>query len=113
MYITVKYTNNTRCFAEGETGVEDKKRYGSIQHAPYSLNLAPFDFTFFPQLKSDLHGKRFRALGELRRESDLKIRYRLVIFMENGFNDTGNGHTTRESILRNCAILRIDDVIFL
>ena len=52
--------------------MEDKKRYGRIQHAPYSLDLAPFDFAFFPQLKSDLHGKRFSDLDELRTESDLK-----------------------------------------
>ena len=43
MYSTVKYTDDT----EGEAGVEDKKRY--------SLDIAPFDFAFFPQLKSNLH----------------------------------------------------------
>ena len=30
--------------------MEIKKRYGRIQDAPYSLDLAPFDFAFFPQL---------------------------------------------------------------
>ena len=49
-------------FAEGQTGVEDKKRYGRIQHDPYSLDLAPFDFAIFRQLKSDLQGKRFSDL---------------------------------------------------
>ena len=54
--------------------MEDKKRYGRIQHDPlYSLILAPFDFAFFRQLKSDLQGKRFSDLDELRTESDLKI----------------------------------------
>ena len=53
--------------------MEDKKKYGRIQHAPYSLDLAPFDFAFFPHLKSELHGKRFSDLDELRTESDLKI----------------------------------------
>ena len=52
--------------------MEDKKRYDRIQHAPYSLDLAPFDFAFFPQLKSNLHGKRFSDFDELRTESDLK-----------------------------------------
>ena len=47
--------------------MEDKKRYGRIKHAPYSLNLAPYDFAFYP-----LHGKRFSDLDELRTESDLK-----------------------------------------
>ena len=52
--------------------MKDKKMYGRIQNAPYSLNLVQFDFAFFPQLKSDLHGKRFSDLNELRIESDLK-----------------------------------------
>ena len=47
--------------------MEEKKRYGRIQHAPYSL-----DFAVFPQLKSDLHKKRFSDLDEIRTESDLK-----------------------------------------
>ena len=51
--------------------MEDKKRYGRIPHDPYSLNLTPFDFGFFPQLKSDLHRKRFSDLDELRN----RIRY--------------------------------------
>ena len=53
--------------------MEDKKKYGRIQHAPYSLDLVPFDFAFFPHLKSELHGKRFSDLDELRTESDLKL----------------------------------------
>ena len=52
--------------------MEDKKRYSRIQHAPYSLDLAPFYFAFFPQLKSDLHGKWCSDLDELHTESDLK-----------------------------------------
>ena len=45
--------------------MENKKIYVMIQHAPFSLDLAPFDFTPFPQ-KSDLHGKRYSDLDELR-----------------------------------------------
>ena len=92
--------------------MKDKKRYDRIQHAPFSLDLAPFDCVFFPQLKSDLHGKHFSDLNELHTESDLK-RHDLVIYTENGFNDTENAHNTRDSILRNCAVHRIDDVIIL
>ena len=87
--------------------------YGRIQHAPYSPDLAPFDFALFPQLKSDLHGKRFSDLGELRTESDLYKRHGLVISTENEFNDTENAYNTKESILRNFAVHRIDDVILL
>ena len=64
MYSTVKYTDDSR-----DSRMEWKIR---IQHDPYSLDLAPFDFAFFPQLKSDLHGKRLSDRYELRTESDLK-----------------------------------------
>ena len=40
-------------------------------------------------------------------------RHSWVISTENGFNDTGNAYNTRESILRNCVVNRIDDVILL
>ena len=53
--------------------MEDKKRYGRIQHARiHWILIAPFDFVFFPQLKSDLHEKRSSDLVELWAESDLK-----------------------------------------
>ena len=37
-----------------------------ITHAPYSPDIAPFDFAVFPRLKGDLRGKRFENLMELR-----------------------------------------------
>ena len=40
--------------------------YERIDHAPYSPDLAPFDFAIFPRLKSDLRGKRYEDLQELR-----------------------------------------------
>ena len=43
MYSKIKYTDDT----SEETGVEDKKRYSRIQHAPYSRDLAPFGIAFF------------------------------------------------------------------
>ena len=46
--------------------MEDK-----IQNAPYSLDLVQFYFALFPQPKSDLYGKWFSDLDELRTESDL------------------------------------------
>lgn len=39
-----------------------------IPHAPYSPDLAPMDFALFPRLKSDLRGKRFADLNDLRME---------------------------------------------
>ena len=67
MYSTVKYTDES--IDSRKEKLEWKIR---IQHDPYSLDLAPFDFTFFLQLKSDLHGKRFSDLYELRTDSGLK-----------------------------------------
>lgn len=37
-----------------------------INHAPYSPDLAPMDFAVFPQLKSDLRGRSFSDIEELR-----------------------------------------------
>ena len=84
MYRTVKYTDDFRDSRKEK--LEWKIR---IQHSPYSLDLAPIDFVFFPQLKSDLHGKGCSDLYELRTESDLKKRHDFVISTENGFSDTG------------------------
>ena len=46
-------------------------------------------------------------------QNQILKRYGLVISTENGFNDTGNAYNTRESILRNCTVRQIDDVILL
>ena len=67
VYSTVKYTDDSR-----DSGKEKLKWKIRIQHDQYSLDLAPFDFAFFPELKSDLHGKQFSDMYELRTESDLK-----------------------------------------
>ena len=68
MYSTVKYTDDTTDSRKEK--LEWKIRRDTVGHnMPCSLDLAPF----LPQLKSDLHGKRFSDLDELRTESDLKI----------------------------------------
>ena len=41
--------------------MEDKKKYGRIQRAPYSLDLLPFYYAFLPHM----HGKRLSDLEEL------------------------------------------------
>ena len=110
MYSTVKYTDDTRDSRKEKLEWKIRSRRDTIGYnmPPYSLDLAPFDFAFFPQLKSDLHGERLSNLEELRTES-----VRLVISTEIGFNDIGYAYNTRESIFRNCAVHRIDDVILL
>jgi hypothetical protein len=36
-----------------------------VPHPPYSPDLAPCDFFFFPSLKSTLRGKRLRDVAEI------------------------------------------------
>ena len=67
MYSTIMYTDYS-----SDSRKEKLEWNIRIQHNLYSLDLVPFDFAFFPQLKSDLHGKRFSDMYELRTESDLK-----------------------------------------
>ena len=38
----------------------------TVPHAPYSPDLAPMDFAVFPEIKSQLRGKRFGDFAELR-----------------------------------------------
>ena len=53
--------------------MEDKKRYGRIQHARIHWILHHLTLCSFPtQLKSDLHEKRSSDLVELCAELDLK-----------------------------------------
>ena len=102
MNSTVKYTDDTR----DSRKLEWKIRKDTVG---YNMPRIHWILRHLTQLKSDLHGKRFSDLNELRTESDLKKGW--VIYTENGFNDTGIAYNTRESILRNCAVHRIDDVI--
>jgi len=36
-----------------------------VPHPPYSLDLAPADFSLFPKLKTTLRGRRFRTIDEI------------------------------------------------
>jgi hypothetical protein len=44
-----------------------------IPHRPYSLNLAPCDFTLFPKLKMKLKGQRFETVSDIQRESQVVL----------------------------------------
>jgi hypothetical protein len=39
-----------------------------VSHPPYSLDLAPCDFTLFPKLKMKLKGQRFETVSNIQRE---------------------------------------------
>ncbi len=45
----------------------------TIPHPPYSPDLAPSDFWFFPRIKKQLRGTRFRTLQELEDAVDAQI----------------------------------------
>ena len=40
--------------------------FETLSHPPYSPDLAPFDFAFFPTIKNKLKGRRFHSLMDLR-----------------------------------------------
>jgi hypothetical protein len=40
-----------------------------IPRPPYSSNLAPCEFAFFPKLKMKLKGRRFETASDIQRES--------------------------------------------
>lgn len=42
---------------------------GRLGHAPYSPDLAPLDFAFFPKVKGQLRGIHFDSLASLRQEA--------------------------------------------
>ena len=44
-----------------------------VPHPPYSPDLAPNDFFFYPQVKRELKGRRFASLDEVEREVDNQI----------------------------------------
>ncbi len=44
-----------------------------LEHPAYSLDLAPSDFCFFPQLKKPLRGKWFNSIAELQQAVDQEI----------------------------------------
>ena len=72
MNSTVKYTNDTR-------DSQKKKLEWKIRRDKIGYNMPLIHWILrhltlrsFPQLKSNLHGKRFSDFDELRTESDLK-----------------------------------------
>ena len=60
---TNKNNNNTAASSQLKI---DVLGCGRVQHPPYSPDLAPFDFAVFPEVKSQLNGRRFSTLSELR-----------------------------------------------
>ncbi len=51
----------------------DRTNITQVPHPPYSPDLAPSDFWFFPTLKRTLKGRRFNGLDDLESEVDYQI----------------------------------------
>jgi hypothetical protein len=45
------------------------KNMAVVPHSPYSPDLAPCDFFFFPRMKSKLKGRRFQDVTEIQEQS--------------------------------------------
>ena len=96
MYRIGKYTDDTR--DSGNEKLEWKIRRYTI-HVGYTMSrihwiLRQLTLRSFPQLKLNLHGKKFSDFDELRTDSDLKKK----TWVGDGFNDTGNAYKPRETI---------------
>jgi hypothetical protein len=78
-----------------------------VPHPPYSLDLAPCDFTLFPKLKMKLKGRRFETVSVIRRKSQAV----LYSIKENDFhsasqawkNDGIAAYVHKETILKKMA----------
>ena len=58
-------------------------KFEVLSHPPYSPDLAPSDFHFFPHLKSDLKGTHFTSDGEVRQAVTSWIKQRTPEFFIN------------------------------
>jgi hypothetical protein len=45
-----------------------------VPHPPYSPDLAPSDFSLFPNLKMGLRGRRFATVEDIKEKEDAKLR---------------------------------------
>jgi hypothetical protein len=46
-----------------------KKQFPVLHHAPYSPDLAPYDFFLFPKLKHLLKGAHFQSIEDIQRKT--------------------------------------------
>ena len=61
------HKNNSPPHTAASTLLElDMLGFGRVDHPPYSLDLAPFDFNVYPEVKSQLKRHQFSSLQELR-----------------------------------------------
>jgi hypothetical protein len=64
-----------------------------LPHPPHSPNLAPFDFSVFPDLKPQLKGQRFENLEELQSATNtLKRQYPAEYYRNIFFSQWPNRH---------------------
>ena len=60
------HQDNAPAHRADTTGLQlDLMGLKTIDHSPYSPDLAPMDFAVFPEIKAQLKGRRFTSLEEL------------------------------------------------
>ena len=60
------HQNNSPPHTAASTLLElDMLGFGRVDHPPYSLDLAPFEFNVYPEVKSQLKRHQFSSLQEL------------------------------------------------
>jgi transposase len=74
-------------------------KFKVLSHPPYSPDLAPSDFHFFPHLKRDLKGTHFTSEDEVKQAVTLWIRQRTPEFFTDGMWKVG------KNILHNKATM--------
>lgn len=62
----------------------DRLKFEVLPHPPYSPDLAPNDFHFFPNLKRDIKGKHFRSDEEVKRAVNIWINSKSPEFFADG-----------------------------
>jgi len=61
--------DNVRPHASGTVSeILEKYEWHVLPHPPYSPDMSPPDFDFFPKLKKPLRGKHFRSIEEVSNE---------------------------------------------
>jgi hypothetical protein len=71
---------------------------------PYSPDVAPCDFVWFPKLKMKLKGRRFQTSeGNHKRYSRVLREMRSTVFLKRGKNDGIAAYVPKETVLKGMA----------
>jgi hypothetical protein len=75
-----------------------------VPHPPYSPDLAPCDFAFFPKLKMKLKGQGFERVSDIQKESQscstALRKMTSTVLLKRGKNDGITVYIQKETILK-------------